>query len=128
MKLKAKNLNIEKSVMFLGNVNNVNEMYQAMDVFILPSLFEGLPVVGIEAQTAGLKCVFSNTITDEVKVTDNVEFLDLKKDTLQKWANTILGYKGYNRKNTEQQIIDAGYSIEIEAKKLQKMYEKMGEK
>lgn len=128
MKLKAKNLNIEKSVMFLGNVNNVNEMYQAMDVFILPSLFEGLPVVGIEAQTAGLKCVFSNTITDEVKVTDNVEFLDLKKDTLQKWANKILSYKGYNRKNTEQQIIDAGYSIEIEAKKLQKMYEKMGEK
>lgn len=127
MKQKAKELQIEESVMFLGNVSNVNEMYQAMDLFLLPSLFEGLPVVGIEAQTAGLKCIFSNTITDEVKVTDNVEFLDLKKDSLEKWADTILNYKEYERMNTEQEIIDAGYSIEVEAKKLQEIYEKMGE-
>ena len=127
MKQRARELQIKKSVMFLGNVSNVNEMYQAMDLFLLPSLFEGLPVVGIEAQTAGLKCIFSNTITDEVKVTDNVEFLDLKKDSLEKWADTILNYKEYERKNAEQEIIDAGYSIEVEAKKLQEIYEKMGE-
>lgn len=127
MKQKAKELGIESSIMFMGNVNNVNEMYQAMDVFLLPSLFEGLPVVGIEAQAAGLKCIFSNTITDEVKVTDNIEFLDLNKDSLEKWADRILSYKEYERKNTEKEIIDAGYSIEEEAKKLQELYIKMGE-
>lgn len=127
MKQKAKELGIEKSVMFMGNVNNVNEMYQAMDLFLLPSLFEGLPVVGIEAQTSGLKCIMSNTITDEVKVTNNIEFLDLKKDSLEKWADKILENKNYKRENVEQQVIDAGYSIEVEAKKLQEIYEKMGE-
>lgn len=127
MKQKAKELGIENSVMFMGNVNNVNEMYQAMDLFLLPSLFEGLPVVGIEAQASGLKCIFSNTITDEVKVTDNIEFLDLNKDSLEKWADKILSYKEYERKNTDKEIINAGYSIEEEAKKLQKVYEKMGE-
>ena len=127
MKQKAKELGIERSIMFMGNVDNVNEMYQAMDVFLLPSLFEGLPVVGIEAQASGLKCIFSNTITDEVKVTDNVEFLDLNKDSIEKWANKILSYKEYERKNMEKEIINAGYSIKEEAKKLQEIYIKMGE-
>ena len=128
MKQMAKKLEIERSVMFMGNVSNVNEMYQAMDVFILPSLFEGLPVVGIEAQAAGLKCVMSDTITDEVSVTDNVKFLNLKKDSLEKWADKVLSNTKYERKDMSTEIEKAGYSIEKEAKKLQKIYEEMGEK
>lgn len=128
MKEKAKELEIEKSVMFMGNVNNVNEMYQIMDLFLLPSLFEGLPVVGIEAQAAGLKCVMSDTITKEVAITKNVKFCSLKNDSLEKWANEILEDKDYERKNMSQEIIDAGYSIKEEAKKLQEIYLKMGEK
>lgn len=128
MKQKTKELGIEKSVIFMGNVSNVNEMYQAMDVFILPSLFEGLPVVGIEAQAAGLKCVMSDTITDEVSITDNVKFLNLKKDSLEKWADEVLSDTNYERKDMTIEIEKAGYSIEEEAKKLQKIYEEMGEK
>ena len=127
MKHKAKKLGIEDSVMFLGNVSNVNEMYQAMDLFLLPSLFEGLPVVGIEAQTAGLRCIMSDTITEEVAVTDNIKFLSLKNDSLEKWADTILNNTDYERKNMKNIIINAGYSIENEAKKLQEIYLKMGE-
>lgn len=127
MKQKAKELGIDKSVMFLGNVNNVNEMYQAMDVFLLPSLFEGLPVVGIEAQAAGLRCVMSDTITKEVAITDNIKFLNLKNDSLEKWGNEILNNVNYQREDMTKQIIDAGYSIEKEAKKLQEIYLKMGE-
>lgn len=127
MKNKAKNLEIEDSVKFLGNVDNVNEMYQAMDLFILPSLFEGLPVVGIEAQAAGLKCIMSDTITDEVAITDNVKFLNLKKDSLEQWADEILSNLNYERKDMSKEIIEAGYSIKTEAKKLQKIYEEMGE-
>lgn len=127
MKAKAKELGIEKSVMFMGNVDNVNEMYQAMDVFLLPSLFEGLPVVGIEAQASGLKCIMSDTITDEVAVTNNIKFLNLKNDSLEKWADEILSNETYERKDMSKEIINAGYSIEVEAKKLQDIYLKMGE-
>ena len=127
MKQKAKDLKIDKSVLFLGNVSNVNEMYQAMDIFLLPSLFEGLPVVGIEAQAAGLKCIMSDTITNEVAVTDNVKFLNLKKDSLEEWTDEILKNVSYERKNMKEEIINAGYSIEEEAKKLQEIYLKMGE-
>lgn len=128
MKQLAQKLGIEKSVMFMGNVKNVNEMYQIMDVFLLPSLFEGLPVVGIEAQTAGLKCFMSDTITDEVAVTKNVKFLNLKKDSLNRWADAILCDINYKRKNMLEEIVEAGYSIEEEAKKLQEIYIQMGEK
>ena len=126
MKKKAKRLGIEKSVMFLGNIDNVNEMYQAMDLFLLPSLFEGLPVVGIEAQAAGLKCVMSNTITKEVAITDNVDFIGLN-DSMTKWVNTILKYKSYDRKNMKEAVVKAGYSITSEAKRLEKIYEEMGD-
>ena len=78
MKKRAVDLNIDKSVMFMGNCSNVNELYQVMDIFLLPSLFEGLPVVGIEAQASGLNCFFSDTITTEVKITNNVQYLNLK--------------------------------------------------
>ncbi len=122
MKLKAKKLGISKAVLFLGNINNANEMYQAMDVFLLPSLFEGLPVVGIEAQAAGLKCFMSDTITKEVKITDNVKYFNLKKDTKDTWATEILKTKKYVRKDMSNEIKNAGYSIIDEAKKLEKIY------
>lgn len=125
VKKKSEKLGISDSIKFLGNVDNVNEMYQAMDVFLLPSLFEGLPVVGIEAQAAGLKCFFSDNVTKEVKITNNAEFLNLKKDSLEIWAKKILENKKYVRKNMSDEIIRHGYSIKEETKKLEKIYEKM---
>lgn len=123
---KIKEKGLEESTIFLENINNVNEYYQAMDIFILPSLYEGLPVVGIEAQAAGLKCFFTNTISPEVKITDNVTFLGLD-DSPAKWADEVLKYKdGYERKDMTKQVIEAGYSIKEEAKKLQELYEKIG--
>lgn len=121
IKQKAKDLNIYNSIRFMGNVNNVNEMYQIMDVFLLPSLFEGLPVVGIEAQAAGLKCFFSDVITTEVKITESVEYISLN-ETLDKWADKIIAAQSYKRKNVKEEIIKAGYSIENEASKLQELY------
>ena len=63
IKLKAKELNLEDSILFMGICENTYELYQAMDIFVLPSIFEGLPVVGIEAQASGLKCIFSDNVT-----------------------------------------------------------------
>lgn len=122
---KAHTLKIDKSIKFMGNINNVNDMYQVMDVFLLPSLFEGLPVVGIEAQTAGLKCFFSSNITKEVDITNNSIFLDLERDSLDKWSNEILLHKKYERKDLTEIIKKSGYSIEEEAKKLEQIYLEM---
>lgn len=116
-------LKLQDSVIFMGSIPNVNEMYQAMDAFILPSLYEGLPVVGIEAQAAGLPCYFSSTVTDETAITKLVRFISLD-DSTDKWADIMLEgiSKNLKRKSMYDEITDAGYNIQIEAKKLQDMY------
>ncbi len=82
-KVLCNKLRIEKNVIFLKNISNIYDYYNVMDLFILPSLFEGLPVVGVEAQTNGLNCLFSDRITDEAKLIDTVEYLNLKQ---KKWV------------------------------------------
>lgn len=72
-KISKKGLN--ESVIIIPGTNNVNEFYQAMDVFVLPSLWEGFPVVGVEAQASGLKCFLSNNIDRSIKIVDNIELL-----------------------------------------------------
>lgn len=118
---EARDLGIENSVRFLGIKENVNEYMQAMDIFLLPSFYEGLPVVGVEAQTAGLRCIFSTNVTKEAKLTNNVEYLDLN-DGEKTWAEAALKYKNFERKNTAQIIIERGFDIKHEAKKLEKYY------
>ena len=116
-----KKLGLEKNVKFLGMRNDVQELMQAMDCFILPSKFEGLPLVGIEAQTAGLPCYFSDVITEEVKITDLVNFISLNKSSLF-WAKEVVKSKTFKRKDVSNEIIEAGYDINTEIKKIEKFY------
>lgn len=85
----AESLGISGSVKFLGNRADVSELYQAMDVFALPSHFEGVPVVGIEAQFSGLPCVFSANVSAEVCFTDRCRFLNLEEGA-SRWAECLL--------------------------------------
>ena len=85
----AEKLKISDHVMFLGSRDDMHELYQAMDIFVMPSLFEGVPVVGIEAQYAGLPCVFSDKVPREVMFTDQCQFVDLRKSAAQ-WAQQVL--------------------------------------
>ena len=120
---QAKELNIADSVLFVGNVSNTDEWYQAFDLFILPSRWEGLPVVGIEAQAADLPCVFSSAVTQEVALTEKTTFIDLK-EPVEVWANKInevLNKKEY-RNNNYDLLTEKGYNIKTEAKKLQELY------
>lgn len=119
---KVKNLNIEKSVIFTGNVTNPQEYYQMMDVFVLPSLFEGLPVVSIEAQAAGLPCIISDNVDKRCNVTACVKFLSIN-NAVELWVREIIASKKYgrNEKATEQ-MVNSGYSIAGEAKKLEGLY------
>ncbi|MCD7855839.1 MAG: glycosyltransferase family 1 protein [Clostridiales bacterium] len=122
IKKKVKDKGLENSVMFLGNRGDVNELMQAMDVFLFPSLWEGLPLTGIEAQTAGLPIVMSDVITPEVCITENTYMMSLKK-TAEEWAEKVLEVcRDTKRINTRQQIIDAGFDIRTTAAWLQDFY------
>ena len=106
----------------MGATENIAGLYNAMDVFVLPSFYEGLPVVGIEAQATGLPCVFSTEVTKETGVIPDTKFVELSENK-EKWADEILKIRdNYKRVNTEKYIIDAGFDIETEGRKLQDYY------
>lgn len=114
---------LQDYVIFTGAVSNANDWYQAFDIFVMPSLWEGLPVVGVEAQAADLPCIFSTAVTNEIKVDDTTQFFDLKMpaDEWAKKINDIL-HNLPERKNNYQLITDHNYNIETEAVKLQNLY------
>lgn len=122
MKKKCKELGIEKAVIFMGQRNDIPDMLLAMDVFFLPSLCEGLPVVAVEAQASGLPVVTSTGVTKEVDITGNVRFLDLAWGEAE-WADAIskIG-REFKRQDMYQYIHDSGYDITETAKALQEFY------
>lgn len=118
-------LGIAGQVSLLGWKEKVEDYLQAMDVFCLPSRFEGLPISIIEAQTAGLRCLVADTVTEEVKLTELVTFLPIEE---MRWVQEILDCdKSYQRAGWDEKIICAGYDIRSAAKKLEEMYEGAGE-
>lgn len=123
-KEKVRELELQNSVKFLGMRNDVPELMQAMDCFLLPSLFEGLGIVGIEAQASGLPCFFSDTITRELGITNLAHFISLK-DTPEQWVNVIEEQGHIQRADMKENIIRAGYEIEIEVAKMENFYLKV---
>ncbi len=121
MKEKVKKLGIEDSVYFLGARNEVEKYMQAMDVFLFPSLYEGLGLVAIEAQAAALKVIASDYIPKEANITNYFEHYPL--DDKSVWVNRILELSnGYERKDMSDEIIDNGYDIKNVAKLVQDIY------
>lgn len=114
-------LKIDDKVLFLGARKDVDKLYQAMDIFVLPSFYEGLPVVGVEAQAADLPCLFSNKMTMETKITSESVFLPLE---LECWVEAIIKKNIRQSKELEgkNEIKKNGFDIEYEAKKLQELY------
>ena len=117
-------LNLKNSVLLTGVRADVHRMMQAMDVFILPSLWEGLALVSVEAQAAGLPCYFSDTVTRESAITDLVQYLPISDP--EAWAKKILSDK-QGRKNTTKTIIEAGYDIAKSAQWLEQFYVDLNE-
>ena len=122
IKNKVKELNLDDNVKFLGQRSDANELYQAFDVFLLPSLYEGLPVVGVEAQASGLLCYLSDDMTKETKVLDITKFMSLNKMP-EEWADNILDdVKKYKRIDTSKEMTAKNFNIKEEAKKLEEYY------
>lgn len=121
LKKEVLRLGLEKHVHFFIDRSDVDNLYQAMDIFVMPSLFEGLPVVGIEAQANGLRCLLSDNISKEVICTSSVEFLSLNSDA-ETWAKKISTMATIRNVDAKQQLKLEGYDINTESKKLQERY------
>lgn len=117
---KVKALGLEKNVIFTGVCKDVPEIMQSFDLFIFPSIFEGLGIVAIEAQAAGLPCFISDGVPDEAMITNLAIKIPLSKGAKQ-WADIILR-NNYARKNTKSEIIKAGFDILDNAQWLQEFY------
>lgn len=122
-KAKVESLGLTEYVKFLGQRNDVSELYQAFDVFVLPSIYEGLGMVLIEGQVAGLPCIASSEVPKIAKVTNKLDFIDLKTNP-EIWATQILHEceKNKNRKDYVKEVSKEGYNIEKEVKKLENKY------
>lgn len=109
-------------VVFLGSRSDVSFIFQAMDVFLMPSLFEGLPVTLIEAQASGLECIVSDTITSDVKITNLVSFVPLQKGS-DYWSEVVLKkINEQKRIDTSKKIIEASYDIKENTRKISEFY------
>ncbi len=127
IKAKAEEFDLKNKILFVGNVGNANEWYSAFDAFVLPSIWEGLPVVGVEAQASDLPCIFSDGVTKEIGLTDKVQFVPLKAPASE-WVQAFEKALSINeRKDNTVLIREKNYDIETEAIKLQNRYLKLAE-
>ena len=115
----ACNNNLEEKVIFTGNVDNVQDYYQMMDVFVLPSLYEGFPFVALEAQAAGLPCVISAGVSESVRIGKNVNIIELDNEG---WVSAIRNAGKMSIADNDELIKEAGYDINDPTKIIMDIY------
>ena len=118
---QVRELGLESKVRFLGNRNDVNEIYQAMDVFVMPSFFEGVPVVGVEAQFSDLPCIFSDKVPSEVKFNSKTKFVSLDA-TIEEWVKSILTTQNSKRGSETKELQNSQYDIKVAHSILENYY------
>lgn len=118
---EVKEKELQDYFIFVGNKKESYYYYNAMDIFLLPSKFEGLPLVLIEAQINGLNCLASSNITEESNITGNVQYLELNDVEWKKWSENI-GTKRNSINFKDKEIIQ--FDIRNCVKELKKIYEK----
>lgn len=116
----VKSRGLESSVIFAGVRDDIPRLLSAMDAFVMPSLFEGLPVTLVEAQASGLKVLASDSITKEVDLTDLIEYFSLS-ETAQDWADKI-SMASDNREKYSQMIAQSGFGIQEELRIIENIY------
>lgn len=126
IEMKVEEYQLQEDVLFLGRREDVSCILSSMDVFLLPSLYEGLPIVAIEAQTNGLRTVCSDAVTTETCISDTYLSIPLE-NAASEWADIIIKAKLVNpAKRAEQykSTIKAGYDIRDIAKQVETIYDK----
>jgi len=117
---KVENRKLEKDILFLGSRNDVYKIYNAFDLFLFPSIYEGLPVTLVETQVNGLSALVSSNVPSECKLTDNIYFYSLDNDS-KEWAKKLNEFSTV-RKNEIDKIINSDYNIQNGIKKIEKIY------
>lgn len=119
---KVRQLGLQEKITFLGVRSDVAEILCAADCYVMPSLYEGLPVAGVEAQCSGLPCIFSENVTDEVALSPNVTFLSLQQPISQ-WADAVLTFRDTpHDPQAAQAVRAAGYDVRYGAEQLMNFY------
>ena len=122
IKQMAKDLQIENRIRFAGYVNNIQDYYQAMDIFVLPSFYEGFAIAAIEAQAAGLPCLFSDRLDVKTTINKNVITLPVSENDYNLWAKMICTHI-YDEPLCDQSLlIEQGFDIGETAKRIRKVY------
>lgn len=119
---KVKSLGLEDKIIFTGIRTDVNEIMQAMDVFLFPSLYEGLPVTLVEAQAVGLPILMSDQISEESVITQDLITIKSLSDSADAWADKLIEIAGQKKESHIWEVRESGYDIQNEAKKLQEFY------
>ena len=123
IKLLATKMDLNSQIVFFGFRTDVENLLQAFDCFVFPSLYEGLPFVLLEAQCSGLKILASDTVSSEVRITNNIYFLNLNQD-ISVWADYVRKFIHYTRTDASLSIAEKGYSIEATVKEMIRIYSK----
>ena len=119
---KAERLNIRDKIVFLGTINNVPDYLNVMDVFVLPSRFEGLGIVYVEAQANGLRCFATkDVVPNEANICNMITYLS-KDKSAKEWSNEICRCNTDHVKNAEKNIIESGYDINLAVKEIKNFY------
>ena len=121
LKTKVNDLRLGQTVLLLGSRDDISSLLISSDMFILPSIFEGLPISMIEAQCTGIPCIGSANITDEVILSESVKLLDLNFTSWQEYIKENI-YKTYDRSFGQDVIINHHYSIKQTAKQMEDFY------
>ena len=120
VKRKIKDYGLENAVRLLGRRDDVNKIMQAADVLVMPSFFEGLTVVGIEAQASDLPLLLSDTVTKELGLLPSTQFISLEAGPTV-WAEAVLNNRQHNRQSRYEELKAAGYDIENETERVEKL-------
>lgn len=124
----ARKEHLDDKVFFAGVVENPNDYLNAMDVFVMPSFHEGLPVTLIEAQSNGLPCIVSDKVSRECMITPLVKFLQISQDAIPRWKKQITKDSRVARKDYSEMINRAGYEIQNATKRLERIYHNLVQK
>lgn len=121
IKDKVKNLNLSNKVIFLGVRSDVADLYNVMDVFVFPSLYEGLGMVAVEAQINSLPVICSREVPVEAKISKSISFIELS-DEIKKWIVEMDNFCNTGRFKTKEKLGRDNFDIRVESRKLEELY------
>lgn len=123
IRVETRKLGLEDAVIFYGLTDRVQDLLQAMDVFIIPSIYEGFSIAGLEAQANGIPVICSTNLPKEVCVTKNAVVLEIGDRDIDKWCELICQSEALDREKSVEKVVNAGFDIQTTLKQIIELYQ-----